>query len=240
MGETYDGIKKKLWLRHDPYASFPERLIERDPSGWNSQHEYLASTIDTLRPKIVIEVGVWKGGSTLFMADRMRRLGLDSTVISVDTWLGSWDHWRDENLKRELAFLHGYPSLFYKFMANVVAQELQGYVIPLPLDSVNAREVIGECGIVADMIHIDAGHDYAAVCSDLAQWWQALRDGGVLIFDDYDPNGGAWPGVKRAVEEFCATHPVAGFEAVSAKCRFVKLPAAMAHGSSGLAVRAPV
>jgi cephalosporin hydroxylase len=50
----------------------------------------------TLRPSIVVEIGVWKGSSVITLASKMKELNLDGVVIAVDTWLGAWDHWTNE------------------------------------------------------------------------------------------------------------------------------------------------
>ena len=45
-----------------------------------------------MRPRIVVEVGVFKGVSVMFMGRRIRELGLDCAIIAIDTWLGSAEH----------------------------------------------------------------------------------------------------------------------------------------------------
>ena len=198
-------------------------MISEDSQGWGSQHPFLGSVIESIRPRIIIEIGVWKGGSTLTMAHKLKDHHIDGAVIAVDTWLGSWDHWLDQRLRDELCFEHGYPRLFEKFVANILHHDVQDFVVPLPLDSVNARHVVSTSGIVADMIHIDGGHDYAAVTSDFSQWWQVLRTGGVLIGDDYYENGRHWPEVYRATNDFLARTPHTGFEFNDGKFRAIKV-----------------
>ena len=83
----------KLWYGRDPFLNFPGSAYTVDKRGWNSAHRYLSEAIEDIKPKLVIEVGVWKGGSSMTMARKMRDLHLDSVVISVDTWLGSSEHW---------------------------------------------------------------------------------------------------------------------------------------------------
>jgi len=54
----------------------------------------------------------------------------------------------------------------------------------LPLDSVNAAEILCINGVCVDLIHIDGGHDFRSVVTDLTVWWPRLRGGGILIGDD--------------------------------------------------------
>jgi predicted O-methyltransferase YrrM len=51
-----------------------------------------------------------------------------------------------------------------------------------------------------DFVYIDAQHDYDSVKKDIANWYPKLTSGGCLAGHDYCDG---WPGVKRAVNEFC-------------------------------------
>lgn len=50
----------------------------------------------------------------------------------------------------------------------------------------------------ADLIFIDALHDYEHVKQDIALWWPKIRIGGILALHDFNHK---WPGVERAVAE---------------------------------------
>ena len=108
------------------------------------------------------------------------------------------------------------------FMANVAESEMQDFILPFPLDSVNAAEVLRHYSITVDMVHIDAGHDYGSVIADLRAWWPLLNKGGFLIGDDYYETDD-WPGLRRAFDEFFGEMGfMAPLENTNAKCRIVK------------------
>jgi len=220
--DSYEVVLTKLHQGNSPYAGFPHRRYSTDDQGWNSHHTFLGSSIQTHRPNIVLELGVWKGGSSIHMAKSMRALEYPGVVIAVDTWLGSWEHWENQERFADLILTFGYPSLYHTFLANVVAHGVQDYIIPLPLDSANAAFVISRKNIQPAIIYIDAGHDYDAVTSDLHRWWPILAPGGVLIADDYDTVGVVWPSVRAAVDDFLKVTLHCGFEALPYKCRFRK------------------
>lgn len=203
MAAVRQQLIDNVWFGIDPFHGFPMHSDLVNGHGWGSTHHYLEQAVEQMRPGIVVEIGVWMGGSTMTMARRMRQLGLDGVVVSVDTWLGAWDHWTPEWFSM-LKMRHGRPTLQDTFMANVIDAGLQDYVLPLPLDSANAGMVLQRAGVMADVIHLDAAHDYEAVRSDLALWWPRLRPGGVLIGDDYWPGNPDWPGVTRAFDELVA------------------------------------
>lgn len=196
-------IVQRLWRGRDPFEAFPRPLYAQDLQGWGSQHPYLTETITQLRPSVIVEIGVWKGGSTITMASALRALQQDGVVLSVDTWLGAWDHWTNDEWFPHLAWDHGYPQIQRIFMSNVLAAGLQDYVLPLPLDSLNAAQVLKHFAIRPDVIHLDGAHDFDAVLADLKVWWPLLRPGGVLIGDDYY-EALHWPGVKAAFDTYFA------------------------------------
>ncbi len=215
-------ITERLWRGASPYTGFPHRRFRPDVQGWNSHHPFLGDTITHLRPTVVVEVGVWKGASTIHMAKRMRDLELNAAVIAIDTWLGSWEHWEQEQWFPDLMCQFGYPTLYYTFLTNVIEASASDYIIPLPLDSGNASVVLQRHSIQPQIVHIDGGHDRAAITADLDRWWPLLTLGGVLIVDDYDPDGNVWPAVRDAVDDFCSRTPHESFESLPYKCRLTK------------------
>jgi hypothetical protein len=239
MGQTRKRFLDLLWQGQDPFLAFPSRLFQVDVQGWNEFHHYLPQTIAAHRPAAVLEIGVWKGASTIAMAREMQRLGIDGVVLCVDTWLGSVEHWLNPEWFESLNLAQGYPQLQRTFMANIVAQGVQDYVVPLPLDSVNAANLLAARGITLDMIHLDAGHDVRSVLSDLSEWWPLLAEGGVLIGDDYFHNG-AWPGVRQAFEAFFGPLGMLPLEHEAGKCRVVKPSRPNTAGHvAGVAAMAP-
>ena len=204
----------KLWRGVDPFRRY--RVGAVDVQGWDaSSHPWLLDAIRELDPKLVVEVGVWKGASTLAMAEEMWRLGIPGVILAVDTFQGSAEHWLGEY---KLPMNRGHSTLYDIFLRNVVAYGLLNYVVPLPIDSINAAMVLRDLGVVVDMIHLDAAHDAMSVSMDLQAWWPLLRDGGVLIGDDYCEQ---WPGVVQAFDAFAGRYGVA-LEVSAPKVRLMK------------------
>ena len=178
-----------------------------DLQGWiSSDFERIFGDLAAGRvAPVIIEVGTWKGKSCVAMATARA----DATVIAVDTWLGAPEFWTyglddpgldDPGRGGSLAKSRGYPGVFYTFTRNVKSLGLHDRVCPLPLSSVQAAEVLAFHGVAADMVYVDASHEFGAVLADLEAYWPLLKPGGVMFGDDYGDVG--WPGVKRAVHEF--------------------------------------
>jgi hypothetical protein len=169
-----------------------------DFQGWNGDHPSLTKIASLPGSVIVIDVGVWKGQSSINMASAMRDLGIDGVVIAVDTFLGSPEHWTRTDLFSRIS---GRPDLYETFLANVVSANLTDYVIPLAQTSTTAAKILDHSGIRANVIHIDAAHEYREVINDLYDYWPLVADDGYLIGDDYDQT---WPGIIQAAGEFSA------------------------------------
>lgn len=216
-----DSVVRSVWRGRDPFIGFPRNVFAHDLQGWGDQHPYIRETVIQKRPRVVVEVGVWKGATTIAMAKCLKEIGQDGVVIAVDTWLGAWDHWINDEWFEHLGFSGGSPMIMKKFMNNVCVENVEDVVLPLPLDSLNAAYVLKHFGVFADVIHIDGGHDYEAVMADLLAWWPVLSEGGVLVGDDYYPETG-WPDVKRAFDEFFHNKGYAELENFGGKCRVEK------------------
>lgn len=187
----------------NPYDGL--ELRPPDVRGWNSDSNALVSAVRDVKPLVACEVGSWKGASAINIAREMtaQRPGEPVELVCVDTWLGAREFWtwpdRDGTAKRDLMMVNGYPSVYYTFLSNVKRASLGGVITPFPCPSHTAAQVLADLGVKFDLVYIDASHEYEDVASDLRDYWELLRPGGVMLGDDY---GGFWKGVTSAVDEF--------------------------------------
>lgn len=160
---------------------------------------------EEMRPLVILEVGVWKGLSTSRMASISKALGIPVKIIAIDTWLGAPEFWtwglEKSDKERDLKMKYGYPQVYYTFLKNMRELGHGDVVCPLPLPSAQAAEVLRYYGVKADIVYVDAAHEYEAVAQDIGGYWELLREGGVMFGDDYSQY---WPGVVRAVDEASA------------------------------------
>ena len=199
MPELQRAVMQRLY-RQDVWDGFrPTRPAQPEIQGWNGAHPVLSQVANVAAQNVVIDVGVWKGQSTVTMAAAMKQAQIDSCVIAVDTFLGSVEHWVAEQFDYTRSF--GIPDLYQTFLENVYYSGVADYVVPLPQTSTTAALILKRLGIAAAVVHIDASHEYADVMRDVEAFWEILAEGGFLIGDDYHE---AWPGVVRAAGEFSA------------------------------------
>jgi hypothetical protein len=203
-GSAADALMRRL---HgcDIFAGFVPTFAV-DLQGWNSDHPVFGEIISRIKPKVVIDVGVWKGASTLYLAGLARKHGDEPVVIAVDTFLGSAEHGIvNTPLFGSIPRRHGVPLLYEQFLSNVIHAGAQDHVIPLAQTSTAAAAIMQRAGVRANLIHIDASQAYEDVLRDARIYWDLLEPGGYLVGDDYDPT---WPGVVQAATEFAAEKAV--------------------------------
>src|SRR5262245_26418169 len=129
-----------------------------DLQGWGSQAPIFARLIDETRPSTIVEIGTWKGASAIHMATLARRHHRDVIVLCIDTWLGGLAAWSQPELRAELRRVHGWPTLYYQFLANVVHTGLRGTVVGWPVTSATAVAILTQHDVTVDLIYIDGSH----------------------------------------------------------------------------------
>lgn len=176
-------------------------LLKEDLQGWNGKSKIFQKLIESRIPKLIIEVGSWKGQSAITMAECVKRNSFDTKIICVDTWLGAlefWDRFKDTP-ERNLILKNGYPQIYYQFLSNVVHRGVQDTIIPFPNTSVIASRYFKNNNIIPNMVYIDASHDELDVYYDIKNYYDILSKGGVIFGDDFNN----WKGVSNAVKKFC-------------------------------------
>lgn len=203
---------RTLFVDHEVFSSEGKGLKRKKSKvpGWDGGYswdvlDYLK--LNHLPPQLIIEIGVWKGRSTIKIASWLaeQKMGV---VVGVDTWLGAIEFWNRQRTggkydpTRDLRLLHGYPTVYADFHKNVEEAGLAKFVIPFPAHSKLAADWFHEHNIKADVIHIDASHEKEDVTADISYWWPNLAPSGILIGDAYTS---AWPGVIEAVDSFASS-----------------------------------
>ncbi len=199
-----NNIYQRLNIKN-PYNRIRANLLAFTPSqNWGGRSPIFEEYILETRPKIILELGCFLGDSTITMANVLKKESLDSHIITVDTWLGSQEHWLQDkcNLLHEFSYFeYGIGTLYDKCLSNFIHKQVEDYIIPMPTTTDTAYDVLNSLGFKFDMIYMDADHRYDVVYSDLCKYYNLLNPNGILFGHDVD-----WEPVKNAVVMFSNEH----------------------------------
>jgi predicted O-methyltransferase YrrM len=141
------------------------------------------------RHRRIIEVGVWKGRSTVLMAHHTR-----GHIWAVDNFRGSTEDGRPELTEGVVDEQGTYKA----FRRNV--HPYRERITLVRMDSRDAAlHLFGKHGPAFDFVFIDADHSYEGVKADIDSYLPLVQDGGTLAGHDYGKDH--FPGVTQAVNE---------------------------------------
>lgn len=138
----------------------------------------LASLCLGLRPKIVVEIGVWAGRSLIPMALACKQNGFGK-VYAVDPWSRQASVAGQPKDHEEWWGRVDHESIRLKFMVSLNRFDLTNVTV-MQMTSDHARnQFSGEI----DILHLDGNHGMQAV-GDAKSWCSLIRPGGIWIADD--------------------------------------------------------
>jgi len=206
-GNTRRTLIDRIFDGTSPFTDFPpphavDRLRHKKVEGWGSNDAVFENLIRNVKPQIIVEVGTFLGASALHMAKVTQRLGLKTQIFCIDDFR-SWVEFRDQF--DNISSLNGDTLLYYQFLQNIVTLNQTESILPLPFSSELALIKLCEWGVSADLVEIDASHEFLSVWSDINRGYRILRPGGVIFGHDYFFTADN-RGVKRAVDLFAKIH----------------------------------
>jgi hypothetical protein len=176
---------------HNVYTGFDWEKYPTDLTG-GQIYPVMEQIVKDLQPEFVVEVGSWKGKSAIHFASLLKKYcpNKDVVVLCIDTWLGSdtvhmFDYRADPTWGMPNVFDHGYPRLYFQFLANVCVAGMQDIVVPFPNTSNVAVKWLDRFEEKPGLIYIDSCHDEEECYLDILRYWHVLRPGGIMIGDDW-------------------------------------------------------
>lgn len=169
--------------------------------GWCSKSKaaILIDLVFMLRPKTVVEIGVWGGKSLIPMAHAIRSFS-DGIVYGIDPW---------DNRES----VEGMDGVNYEWWNSIdhkkILSGLQNKIVEFGLQ--NHVELITTTSLLAplvpdiDILHIDGNHSEKASIIDVQKWLPQVRSGGIIIFDDitWRSSQGSNEKAVKMLEECC-------------------------------------
>ena len=166
----------------------PERLSGE--SAWTRHIPFALTLMQTLRPKVLVELGTHGGDSYCAFCQAVQELGLSTTCFAVDTWTGdAHSGYYDPEIYTQLKQHH--DSRYGRFSTLVKSD----------FDAARGRFADGSI----DLLHIDGFHTYDAVRNDFDTWLSAMSSQGVVLVHDTqvrERDFGVWKFWREVRQEY--------------------------------------
>lgn len=169
-----------------------------DGGDWcdRAKTEALVSMVIAFRPPLIVEVGVFGGGSLIPMAMAIQHLGGGAVVVGIDPWSDAIAiQGQVTNEDREWWAAISLDRVYDKFISKIRELGLEAFT---QIHRKTSDAVDIPAGIA--ILHIDGSHDDQAV-RDVAHFAPRVELGGFCVMDDLHwANGGPKRGAQRLVQ----------------------------------------
>jgi methyltransferase family protein len=164
-------------LEHPICLSQPARLAA---SAWIEHVPFGMYLVAALRPRVLVELGTYRGVSYCAFCQAVKELMLDTRCYAVDTWEG--DPHKGFYGPEILAELRRYHDPLYGAFSSLIRGQFKDVAQCFESGSV-------------DLCHIDGYHQYEAVKDDYETWLPKMSERGIVVFHDtnvYERDFGVW------------------------------------------------
>ena len=165
LGDDLQGVEG--WLHLDEARALRDAVVALEPKD---------------QPLLVVEIGSWKGRSTISLARGLQGGGHAGVILAVDPHEGNVEH-------RER---WGAVDTYAEFLSNLGRAGVADLVRPIRATSHQARASVDNGSV--SLLFVDGSHEYEDVLQDIDDWVSALSPGAVVVFND-----SSWPGVFAAL-----------------------------------------
>jgi len=164
--------------------------------GFKKQYEDVAENIRS--GDTIVELGSFYGRSAAFLAVELENRNKNCRLVCIDTFCGSEmapQTMPDQKLYADMRKRQ--KSWLPNFEENMRRGGVFDLIETIQEDSASAARHFKDRSV--QYVMVDAAHDYKSVCNDMRAWLPKLKDGGILMGDDYSEKD--WPGVVIAARE---------------------------------------
>jgi predicted O-methyltransferase YrrM len=154
----------------------------------------LIEIVNTQKPSLCVELGVFGGRSLLPLAWASKNLNQHAKVIGIDAWdpvvctEGENDKTNDD----------WWVNINHTDMLNYTIKLMQEYKVDDIVQlwkskSVDVADKFTDNSI--DILHQDSNHSEVVTCNEVELYWNKVKSNGIWIFDDAN-----WPTTFKAQE----------------------------------------
>jgi hypothetical protein len=163
----------------------------KQPYWWIGHLHFAYFIINSLKPKIFVELGTHGGNSYFSFCQSVQENALKTECFAVDTWTG------DEHA----GF---YENKVFESVSEFNEKNFNSFS---KLKQKRFDEALNEFDNNSiDLLHIDGHHSYEAVSNDFNSWLPKLSPGAVVLFHDIGFKGNGF-GVWKLWDEIKQLYP---------------------------------
>jgi len=119
-----------------------------------------------------VEVGSWKGRSSVFMAVEIINSKKNIKFDCVDIWESSDEYLQYDSIVNN--------TLYEEFLENI--KPVSNIINPIKKTSIEASKLYKDNSL--DFVFIDACHSYECVKEDIINWYPKVKTGGIIAGHD--------------------------------------------------------
>ena len=167
---------------------------------------YLLNHIKQAKPKNFLEIGVFHGVTSRNVCEMLYLLhGKDFQFTGIDLFTNE-AVLEDEYIPKT-KYSNPLKTIYYNFIIRIDPYSLQSVHKLLKKFKKNINIIKGDSNKILkeipnkfDYVLLDGGHKYETVKNDLENLTQVIKNGGIVLCDDYDLSYAS--GVKKAIDEY--------------------------------------
>ena len=168
-----------------------EEMIHDLESPWGGHRYFAYDLISNLHPKIIVELGTYRGTSFFAFCQAVKDHKLDCQLYAVDSWTG--DPHATFYSEDVFQLFNDTKTKHYSGLnINLLRMNFDEAVIKFPDHSI-------------DILHIDGYHTYEAVSNDFTRWYNKVSENGIILLHDTHERKDDF-GVYNFWDEIKATH----------------------------------
>jgi predicted O-methyltransferase YrrM len=159
-------------------------------STWVDHLPFAYDLVEAIRPRTVVELGVYNGLSFFTFCQSMIENDIDGVAYAIDCWEG------DEHTE-------AYDDSVYKDVMDHARENYRGITYLLRMLFNDALRHFDDESI--DLLHIDGLHTYEALQEDFTNWYPKVKPGGIILFHDVMArikDFGAWKYFQELEQEY--------------------------------------
>ena len=169
--------------------------------------EFFLNEVYKTKPKIFLEIGVFHGVTARNVCELLYNIHKnDFKYIGLDLFEKSKEN--DSEVIPNTKFNNPFKKIYFQYLKkqdpyslDAVNDLLKKFKSNVHLIKGNSNKILKQLDMTkVDFVFLDGGHQYETVKNDLTNCSDVIKNGGVVLCDDY--NLGTALGVRKAIDEY--------------------------------------